>query len=289
MKLSIFSNDEMLVEKDQHLYDYLNEIILESNIEIHKEEAKYYDLMHSEIYNIVEQFRLKKYLKKIDKCIDDNQKNAIDFGSGTGNITCKLLNMGYKVVAIDISKEMCELLKNKCKYFIKNNKLIIINKNIMDVELDYNSYDLITCYSVLHHLPDYISVLEKFSIYLKKGGVFYLDHEKSPFYWESKNENKDRIKLLYQKLNKDIRNIYKNYLKIIGINLPILNYSYSDFWTKKEHHLDHKNIKYLFKNKNFQYYKRIDYHLHTERIINPLFIIYKYVCEPDTSLWIAKK
>ena len=55
-------------------------------------------------------------------------------------------------------------------------------------------FDLITCYSVLHHLPDYITALEGLSVFLKKGGVIYIDHEASPFYWKTEPSSLARLR-----------------------------------------------------------------------------------------------
>ena len=47
----------------------------------------------------------------MDKLVTDNQKNALDIGAGSGNLTGKLLLMGYNVTAVDISAEMCAILQ----------------------------------------------------------------------------------------------------------------------------------------------------------------------------------
>jgi len=175
----------------------LRKKIHESNIKLHQIEAKYYDLIHHEIYNKTEQKRIFSVLKKIDTLIGDNQKRCLDFGAGTGNITGKLLNMGYEVTAIDISKEMCGVLKNKYKNSVKQGKLRIINSKIENANFKKEEFDFIICYSVLHHLPDYINVVHNLSLFLKKGGIMCLDHESSPFSW---NETNDYLSHMIKKL-----------------------------------------------------------------------------------------
>ena len=128
----------------------------------------------------------------------DNQKKALDFGAGTGNLTGKLLSLGYSVIAIDISAEMCAILKNKFKKPIEEEKLIVINSPIERVKFEEAEFDLIVCYSVLHHLPDYTGSLLRLSGFLKKGGVIYIDHEASPFYWKDEpNPIANMVKLFY--------------------------------------------------------------------------------------------
>ena len=58
-----------------------------------------------------EQKRITATLKTIDNQITNNQKAALDVGAGTGNLTGKLLQMGYSVTATDISSEMYVILK----------------------------------------------------------------------------------------------------------------------------------------------------------------------------------
>ncbi|MEJ2243215.1 MAG: methyltransferase domain-containing protein [Candidatus Bathyarchaeota archaeon] len=96
----------------------LKENIRKANISLHKYEANYYELIHPEIYNEPEQKRLISELKKANVLISsspDNLRMALDFGAGTGNITGKLLRMGYNVTAVDLSLEMCNIQKIDCK------------------------------------------------------------------------------------------------------------------------------------------------------------------------------
>jgi len=77
------------------MVENLRERIHKANIAVHRFEAKYYELIHPEVYSKQEQKRVNSTLKMVDKLIVDNQKKALDFGAGTGNLTDKLLNMGY--------------------------------------------------------------------------------------------------------------------------------------------------------------------------------------------------
>ena len=269
------------------MVENLRERIHKANIAVHRFEAKYYELIHPEVYSKQEQKRVNSTLKMVDKLIVDNQKKALDFGAGTGNLTGKLLNMGYKVTAIDISAEMCRILKKKYKNYLEAKKLIVINSPIEDESFDRDEFDLITCYSVLHHLPDYGDAIQRLSVFLKKGGVMYLDHEASPFYWKSESDIVAQlVKSIYFHSNPLINILY---FQIMGINIPSLDYTLSDYWHKKEHPLDHGKIEYTFEKENFDFFTRTDYHLNGTWILNPIFYIYKYLCKPEMSFWVAKK
>jgi ubiquinone/menaquinone biosynthesis C-methylase UbiE len=265
----------------------LREKIHEANITVHRFEAEYYELLHPEVYGNQEQKRINSTLKMVDKLVADNQKKALDFGAGTGNLTGKLLSMGYKVTATDISAEMCAVLKKKYKGYLTAKKLVVLNSPIEDVSFDRDEFDLIVCYSVLHHLPDYANALHGLTVFLKKGGVMYLDHEASPFYWKNESGSMaNLVKHLYFHSNPLLNALY---FGIIGLKVPSLDYTLSDYWHKNEHPLNHKKIERIFEKESFGFFTRMDYHLNGTWVLNPLFYIYKHTCKPEMSYWIAKK
>ena len=268
----------------------LQERIREANVSLHRFEAKYYELVHPEVYNGCEQKRINSTLKMVDQLIADNQGNvkcALDFGAGTGNLTGKLLHMGYNVTAIDISKEMCNLLKKKYEPFLESERLVIINSPIEDVSFNECEFDVITCYSVLHHLPDYVDALQRLSGFLRKGGVMYLDHEMSPFYWKSESSTlANLMKAAFFHSNPLFNAVC---FMLMGVNVPSFDYSLSDYWHKKEHPLNHQKIRCVFERENYEFFKRTDYHLRRAWFSNPIFYLYMYFCRPETSFWVAKK
>ena len=273
------------------LDDGLRERILEANVAVHKLEAKYYELMHPEVYNKLEQERVASKLRMVDELIATNcvgEKKALDFGAGTGNLTGKLLQMGYHVTALDISAEMCKILKKKYKRYLSSQKLVIVNSPIEDMSFNRGDFDLVTCYSVLHHLPDYVGVVQRFSGFLRKGGVMYLDHEGSPFYWMPEATSIGRmVKAAYVHSVPVLNGLY---FRIAGITVPSIDYEVSDYWHNKDHPLDHEKIESVFKKEHFDFFKRTDYYVQSRTWVpNPIFCLYQRVCRPDMSLWIARK
>ncbi len=265
----------------------LTEKIFQANILVHRKEAQYYELIHPEVYSKKEQTRLTAKLEMMNKLVTDNQKNALDVGAGTGNLTGKLLKMGYNVTAVDISAEMCAILRSKFSDYLKNNKLAVVNSRIENLNFKVGKFDVITFYSVLHHLPDYTRAVTAVSRFLKKGGVLYVDHEASPFYWEPEpNGLANFIKGIYFHSN-PLLNIL--YLEIIGVKIPSIDYTLSDYWHKKEHALNHKSIEEIFRKEEYEFAKRTDYYENSTWIPNPLSIIYRLLCKPELSFWLAKK
>ncbi len=265
----------------------LRDRIHQANKEVHRVEVAYYELFHPEVYSKNEQRRIRSVLRKIDRQVASSQKKALDFGAGIGNITGKLLDLGYRVTAVDISPEMCAALKTKFRSQLESGKLSVLDAPIEDVKFGNDTFDLISCYSVLHHLPDYEAALRKLCGFLKKGGFMYLDHEASPFYWKAEPTSlAELVKSIYFHSNPMLNSIY---FRVVGLNVPLLDYSLSDYWHKKEHPLDHGRIERTFKVEGFESFQRTDYHLKGTWIFNPVFPIYRLVCQPEMSFWTAKK
>ncbi len=265
----------------------LHERIHEANIAVHRVESSYYELFHPEVYNKQEQKRITSTLQKADATVSDNQKKALDFGAGTGNLTGRLLSLGYTVTAVDISAEMCRALAKKYQNYVQIKKLEVINSPIENVEFNNSKFDLITCYSVLHHLPEYVESLQKLCGFLRKGGVIYIDHEASPYYWKPEVKTlTGLVKGIYFHSNPIFNSIF---FRLIRLNVPSVDYSESDYWHKREHSLDHTKIQKVFKAERFETYQRMDYHQKATWIFNPVYPIFQLMCRPEMSCWIAKK
>jgi 2-polyprenyl-3-methyl-5-hydroxy-6-metoxy-1,4-benzoquinol methylase len=268
----------------------LNGQIHEANIEFHRIEAKYFEMLHPEIYNRVEQKRLVRSLEKVSGLISNKGEKVLDFGAGIGVITGKLLRMGYEVTAVDISKEMCEVLRNKYADFAKKGALHVVNSTIENVDFSPEEFDLITCYAVLHHLPDYEQVIRKVAQYLKRGGIIYLDHEASSFQGPA-----GRIARMYYFVDRLLNSLTGfTYFRAEAVSDDIRRINneesvLADYWGQTERKIDHVRIECIFKELNFTSYIRQDYNLHRTRIFNPVFCIFKYASAPDVSCWIAKR
>jgi ubiquinone/menaquinone biosynthesis C-methylase UbiE len=265
----------------------LHERIHEANIEVHRVEASYYELFHPEVYSKQEQKRITSMLKKADDLVSNNQKKALDFGAGTGNLTGKLLAMDYAVTAVDISAEMCRALRRKYQKYIQTKQLEVVNSPIENVDFENEKFDMVTCYSVLHHLPDYVESLQKLCGFTKKGGIIYIDHEASPYYWNPEPKMlTGLVKGIYFHSNPIFNSLF---FRLIGLKVPPVDYTESDYWHKKDHSIDHTKIQEVFKEKKFEKYDKTDYHQTGTWIPNPIYPIFRLICRPEMSCWIAKK
>ena len=259
----------------------------DANIAFYRVWAEYYDRAHRDIFNAMEQKRTVNVLRLADGLVSDNCKRALDFGAGTGNIAGKLLDMGYQVTAVDISKEMCEILKARYRDSIKNGRLNVVTSEIEDVIFREEEFDLIVCYSVLHHLPDYVGTIRKLAGFLKRGGVMCLDHEASPIRWIRFDKKCERVRSALHFSDSLLNRFFS--LVSWGHEFPVIDHSMADYWAKHKHHIDHVKIGEVFKQEHFSYFQRHDYYDRQCDLFNPLWHVYKRLYAPDTSLWIAKK
>jgi 2-polyprenyl-3-methyl-5-hydroxy-6-metoxy-1,4-benzoquinol methylase len=259
--------------------------VIKGNIVAHREECVVYDFIHREIWNKSEQMRLLRVLKRVVQLIDNCRFSALDFGAGTGNVTKKLLGLGFKVNAVDISPEMCRFLLVHNKDDAATGKLTVFNVNV-DVANTSGKYDLVTCYSVLHHLPDCIRTLKVLSGLTKKGGVLYVDHEVSPrFHTRIMALKRDIVARAflwsYYFTNKILEYCY---LRLHGIRVPNINYSKSDVGLSASW----GRIVNILEEEGFSV-ELTEYYAHHSRFQTPLDILHRLILKSNTIMLIAKK
>lgn len=126
-----------------------------------KDVKKYIDgaphIKHSSLKKLYHELVLKVFIsakkyKKIPK--------VLDLGAGEGSATLPFLELGAKVVAIDISESQLALLRNKCKFF--SNMIKIKQEDLNKTLSNKNEkYDIIVANSLLHHIPNYMEIIER--------------------------------------------------------------------------------------------------------------------------------
>ncbi len=139
--------------------------ILNENIRLHKSQAYYYEVNHPEIFNILEQARIKKQVMALKK--DAGTGLCIDVGSGTGNLSRQLKAAGFEVVACDLSRDM--LQQNRAEFRVR------CEASMLPIKTECAS--LVTGYSIFHHLPDSETALKEACRIAGKKGFLYFDHD----------------------------------------------------------------------------------------------------------------
>jgi len=260
------------------------ERVIEGNIELHHKEAKFYDRIHQEIWNSREQKRLWRILRIAVSQVEDNRFRALDFGSGTGNVTGKLLDLGFKVTAVDLSREMSKILKLKYEKDVENGKLNILNFNIDKVQMEGN-FDFVACYSVIHHLPHYFETIRKLARLTRKGGILYVDHEPAPLFAERNPRCiLNRAVNYVHCFTKDLLNC----LHFWSVNIPKLDYSKADVRSKRGD-LDYERIMDVLRKEGLSIVEFYSYYLADSWFRLPTAPFHKIVAGPNVTLLIAKK
>lgn len=162
---------------------------VDRNIRAHDRAARAYELRHGEIFNGPEQARLRGVVADVlnEVRTGSTPPVALDFGSGTGNVTRHLLAAGCAVIAADVSARSLDLLR--ARYGPQGHvRTLMIGDAAPGVVLREGPFDIVCAYSVLHHVPDYIAAVRELVGALRFGGVLYIDHEASPSYWRGDPE-----------------------------------------------------------------------------------------------------
>lgn len=146
-----------------------------------------YDARHPEIHNPIEQARLTASVARAVQAITSATPVAdrvmLDVGAGTGNLTVQLLAHPGRVIASDLSAGM---LGDLAARFATQSRAQFTTQRLNGTDLRPladASVDLVSAYSVLHHVPDYLALVGEMTRVLRPGGVILLEHEKAPQYW----------------------------------------------------------------------------------------------------------
>lgn len=146
--------------------------------------ATTYDKAHGDIFNPIEQERLRHALREAVGAVQTGSEplTALDFGCGSGNLTRHLIELGVSTIAADVSPDFLRAVE---KRFAATEMVRTVELNGTDLSNVPDAHvDLVATYSVLHHVPDYLPIVEEFCRVTKPGGVIYIDHEVTEMYYE---------------------------------------------------------------------------------------------------------
>ncbi len=97
---------------------------------------------------------------------------VLDIGAGEGSVTLSYLELGATVVATDISENQLISLKKKCSRF--GSKLEVRCEDVSDtIKNNSDSFDIIVANSFLHHIPDYLGMIDRLQSMLAPRGQFF--------------------------------------------------------------------------------------------------------------------
>lgn len=226
------------------------------NIKLHDVEAKYYDVLHQEIFNIFEQQALDNRFSLAVKNAK-TRKMCLDLGCGTGNITKRAIGTFDFVVGLDLSQEMLKLSKFRFRHITN---LVFILGDCEHLPLKSDSFDFVTMFSVLHHLPSPCKALLEINRVLKKSGIAYIDHE--PNFFNSCGLLQ-KVNLAVNRFNKIVKRLtrFKGFKKKVSLSCLGLVYSKTDIWKFSPRDLSSKLKEIGFKEINVNFHFLYSKHL----------------------------
>ena len=155
------------------------------NQQAHDALGERYDSRHPEIFNATEQARLREATARaigLARRGGRAQVRALDVGCGTGNLTGHLIAAGATVTAADLSARFLAVVRERFRSGLDGVQAL----NGRDLRpLADNTFGLVAAYSVLHHVPDYLSMVREMARVTAPGGVLMIDHERSEEHWTS--------------------------------------------------------------------------------------------------------
>jgi len=98
--------------------------------------------------------------------------HVLDLGAGEGSVTLSFLELGAKVTAVDISKSQLDSLAQKCESYAGNLEIMCLEVDEACAKLT-TKYDIIVANSFLHHIPDYLKLIQATDSLLSSHGQFF--------------------------------------------------------------------------------------------------------------------
>lgn len=153
------------------------------NVRAYDAVASTYDASHPEIFNPVEQARLASAVRDVlAACAHaGDAPRVLDVGAGTGNLSAHFLDAGAEVVSADVSPGCLRVISERFRASGRH-AVQRIDGRSLGVFADA-TFDVAACYSVLHHVPDYLALVAEMARVVRPGGLVYIDHERHDASW----------------------------------------------------------------------------------------------------------
>lgn len=260
------------------------------NIRAHNAIAEEYEEWHGEIFNPIEQERLRENLRQAMGWIQTGSRahHALDYGCGSGNLTKHLLGLGARVTAADVSRKFLDMVRKRFGSSGLGETLALNGQDLSGIS--DNTFDLVAAYSVLHHVPDYLRIVDEMVRVLKLGGILYIDHEHAPAYWEPAKQYQTFIRMAVPPRVKTWRRflIWRNY---VFHTRRLFNSRYEpegDIHVFPDDHIEWEEIKGVLQQRGCQVLKEEDYLVYKKQYPLDLYREYAARCS-DMRLLVARK
>jgi len=263
------------------------------NIRAHDRVVRRYEKIHDEIFNDIEQDRLRNALEEAVKAIRSGKTDlrALDVGCGSGNVTRHLIDLGLYTVSGDVSRKFLELIELKFSGTGLCRSLELNGRDLTNI--DDSTFDLVAAYSVLHHVPDYLHLVKEMCRVLKRGGVIYLDHEANESRYSRPREYVEFLKAATSKsamVRKYLRLLFsfQFYVNLARKRVNPRYASEGDIHVWPDDRIEWHKIERLLAAADFEIIIKRDYLAYRSSYRKEIYHLYKDKCT-DTAVLIARK
>jgi ubiquinone/menaquinone biosynthesis C-methylase UbiE len=152
--------------------ELIRDQIISANVAFYREIAEKYDHYESCASEEFYQRMLSDDLDKMQALLPSTNVRCLDCGGGSGNLTLKMLERGWKVTVVDVSPDMLEVSKAKIK--ANGYTAEFVNDSIENfLSWNHDLFTVISFSSVLHHLYSPVEVVREVAAHVEPGGFFY--------------------------------------------------------------------------------------------------------------------
>lgn len=154
-----------------------HEEVLAANRELSARAAETYN--ESEPHYLPE--NIQRVSSKLDEIIESSGRTRmLDLGCGTGFMIDIARTRVERIHGIDISPEMINRVN-----LAGPAEVTVQIADTATVNIDHDTYDIVTAYSFLHHLFDPKASLATAARALRPGGKLYVDLEPNRYFWSA--------------------------------------------------------------------------------------------------------
>lgn len=263
---------------------------IKHNVQAHDSVSSKYDDIHGEIFNPIEQARLRAQLALAMQWIttSNEPKGVLDYGCGSGNLTHHLLALGCHVVSADVSPRFLRIIAAR---FGTSGSVETLKLNGRDLSnVADGSFDMTASYSVLHHVPDYLLAIRELARVTRSGGVIYLDHEFSEGYWKRDSDYTTFLATVQPTPKKHWGRFFilSNYVTLIRRKFNARYQPEGDIHVWPDDHIDWRKVAAVLRQNGCHVVHEQDYLLFKRGYAPEVYEQYRMKCH-DTHLMIAKK
>ncbi|TDD99656.1 class I SAM-dependent methyltransferase [Flavobacterium cellulosilyticum] len=118
--------------------------------------------LFEKLYHFIKNIALKNKLNLINS-LQTNKGRLLDIGAGTGDFLSVAKKDGWQIVGVEPSEKAKAIAKNKGVSFVEQTS-----------ELENNSFDVISMWHVLEHVPDLDAQIKELKRLLKPSGTLII-------------------------------------------------------------------------------------------------------------------